>query len=278
MVLVRLAVALALFVVPALAEADPRPRVAVVPGLAVNIDSARADALAQDLADALATELDIEAFGGLEVRRKLPAEGIADDCFTRPECTSDVARRLAANQLLFVVMIDATGSGAVQLDVTWVDPETQQSASRPAIDLPAGADPKPRLAAAARQLLPDAPVRSKPTSGTLAGTMSPEIPRHFTTASYVTAGAGVAGLGLGIALGLSARSKYNACEESGLCRPGGSERDAIRTRTILADASLVVGVAGIVATGVLYMTSGKESRLIVSPSAEGVAISAFGRF
>ena len=67
------------------AHAD-RIKVAVVPGIAVNLDSARVDALSQDLADALASELDIDAVGGLEVRRQLPAEGLPPDCLTTPSC------------------------------------------------------------------------------------------------------------------------------------------------------------------------------------------------
>src|SRR5688500_7835319 len=93
-----------------------RIRVAVVPGVAVNLDAARVDALSQDLADALATELDVDAVGGLEVRRQLPPDGLPPDCVATPSCVSDVAKRLGATQLLFVVMVDTGGSGSVQVD------------------------------------------------------------------------------------------------------------------------------------------------------------------
>jgi hypothetical protein len=258
------------------AHAD-RIKVAVVPGIAVNLDSARVDALSQDLANALVTELDIDAVGGLEVRRQLPAEGVPADCFTTKACVDDVAKRLGANQLLFVVMVDATGSGAVQVDSTWVDVASGKNVSRPAVDLPSINDAKPRFAAAATQLLPDAPVRPKKSpGGGMQGSMSKEVPRHFTPLSYATAGVGVVGIGLGVVLGLSARSKFNACEESQAC--GDSERDTIRTRTIIADTGFVLGIAGIVTTSILFATSGKESRLVVSPTTDGVAVSAFGRF
>src|SRR3954452_5022602 len=105
MVKLRLAVLASLVVGPALAHAD-RIKVAVVPGIAVNLDAARVDALSQDLADALATELDIDAIGGLEVRRQLPPDGIPPDCVATPSCVADVAKRVSANQLLFVVMVD----------------------------------------------------------------------------------------------------------------------------------------------------------------------------
>ena len=257
-----------------LAHAD-RIKVAVVPGIAVNLDSARVDALSQDLANALTAELDIDAVGGLEVRRQLPAEGVAADCFATPACIADVARRLGVNQLLFVVMVDATGSGAVQMDSTWVDVASGKNASRPAIDLPTINDAKSRFAASATVLLPDAPLRPKKNGG-VSGTMTREVPRHFAPVSYATAATGVVGIGVGVAFGLSARSKYNACEQSAACSKG--ERDKIRTRTIIADTGFVVGIAGLVATSILFATSGKESRLVVSPTGDGATVSAVGRF
>src|SRR3954452_8232016 len=105
MVKLRLAVLASLVVGPALAHAD-RIKVAVVPGIAVNLDAARVDALSQDLANALQSELDVDAIGGVEVRRKLPEAGLAPDCVANQTCIADVARRLEATQLLFVVMID----------------------------------------------------------------------------------------------------------------------------------------------------------------------------
>jgi hypothetical protein len=273
--IVKAALLASLIAFTGVAHAD-RIKVAIVPGIAVNLDSARVDALSQDLANALVTELDIDAVGGLEVRRQLPAEGVPADCFTQKACVDDVAKRVGANQLLFVVMVDATGSGAVQVDSTWVDVATGKSASRPAVDLPSITDAKPRFAAVATQLLPDAPVRPKKSGGGMQGSMSKEVPRHFTPLSYATAGVGVVGIGLGVALGLSARSKYNACESAQFCSD--SERDKIRTRTIIADTGFVIGIAGVVATSILFATSGKESRLVVSPSTDGVSVSAFGRF
>src|SRR4051794_24873003 len=114
------------------AAAD-RIKVAVVPGVAVNLDAARVDALSQDLAEGLASALDVDAVGGLEVRRQLPADGVPPDCATNPTCTADVAKRTGAQQLLFVVMVDSGAGGSVQIDTTWVEPETGKSASRPPI-------------------------------------------------------------------------------------------------------------------------------------------------
>jgi hypothetical protein len=279
-----LVLALTLLAISGRAEADSAPasapiKVAVIPGLAVNVDSTRVDALGQDLADALAAELVVEAAGGLEVRRQLPVEGLPPDCIADPACIADVARRVGASQLLFIVVLDAGGEGSVQIDSTWIDASSGKSASRPGIVLPPSADPKARLASAARALLPDAPVRPKPKAG-IDGKMTPAVPRHFTTTAKITAGVAAVGLGVGIGFGLAARSKFGECDvefPAPTCASD-SYKDALFRRTIASDIGFAVGIAGVVATGVLVMTSGKESRLVVEPSPQGVAVSAVGRF
>jgi hypothetical protein len=275
----RLALVVVLLALPRVASAD-RVKVAVVPGIAVNLDAARVDALSQDLAEALRTELDVDAIGGLEVRRQLPAQGLPPDCVANQVCVADVARRLSAQQLLFVVMVDTGTGGAIQVDSTWVDPAAHKTASRPAIDIAAIGDAKSRFASAAQQLLPDAPVRPRPSPGNL-GRMSTPIPRHLTVPSYLTAGATAVGLGVGITLGLSARGKYKDCEDSavhaGVDCP--TERtDSIRTVALLADFGWLVAVGGTVATALLYANSGEASHLIVEPTPGGVAVTAVGRF
>jgi hypothetical protein len=262
------------------AGADEVPiRVAVVPGISVNLDTARVDALSQDLAQALSSELLVDAVGGLEVRRLLPPEGLPPDCVTTPACTADVAKRTNATQLLFVVMVDSGAGGSIQIDTTWVDPASGQSASRPAIDLTSAADAKAKFSAAAPRLLPDAPVRAQETNVTVGlgvqPTMTEGVPRHFTTPAKITAAVGAVGLGAGIALGLATRSKYHSCQDDAVnCSDG--DRDSIRSFGLLADAGFAVAVGGAIATAVLYMTSAEEPRVIVAPTANGAAIS--GRF
>jgi hypothetical protein len=268
-----------LVVAPGLAAAD-RLKVAIVPGIAVNLDTARVDALSQDLANALTAELDIDALGGLEVRRMLPIDGLPPDCVATPTCTAEVARRLGATQLLFVVMVSSGVGGAVQVDSTWLEPSTGKNTSRPTIDLASSADTDAtaKFASFARQLLPDAPVRPKPKTG-ISGNLSGGRPRHFTTTTMITGGAAVVGLGFGIALGLSTRSKYNACEReamTGICTP--SERDSIRNRGLAADAGFLVATGAAIATLVLYATSAESPHVVVTPSPEGGMVSAIGRF
>jgi hypothetical protein len=254
-----------------------RIKVAVVPSIAVNVDAARVDALGHDLADALADTLDVDAVGGLEVRRQLPIEGLPADCIAKPACIAEVARRIGATQLLFIVVVDTGAGGAVQIDSTWLDPATGKSASRPAMELAPGADPRSRFLSAARSLLPDAPVRPKPKG--IDGKMSKVVPRHYTTGAKLTTGLTVAGIGLGIGFGLAARSQYEDCDVKPLAPVGCDEKhDTIRRRALIADISFGVAITSAVATVFLIATSGKESRLVVEPTPQGATVSALGRF
>ena len=273
----RLALVVLLLVLPRFASAG-RVKVAIVPGTAVNLEITRVDALSQDLADALRTELDVDTIAGLEVRRRLPDAGLPPDCVVNQACIADVARRLEAQQMLFVVMIDTGASGTIQVDTTWVDSVSHKSAARPAIQVPSTGDARSRFAAAATQLLPDAELRAKPQPGV--GRMPAPGGRHFAVASYLTAGATAVGLGVGIGFGVSTRSKYRDCERRA---PGGdmcssADRDSIRQTALFADLGWAVAIGGMIATGVLYATSSESPRLLVEPTPSGVAVTAVGRF
>ena len=253
-------------------------RVAVIPSIAVNVDAARVDSLGQDLADALAAELDVSAVGGLEVRRQLPPDGVQADCVTTPACVSDVAKRTSATQLLFIVLVNTGTSGSIQMDSTWVDPTTGRTATRRPIDVVSPESARGTFAASAKLLLPDAPVRPKPgTGGGFGGKMSDPVPRHFTTPAKIAGAVAIVGLGVGIGVGLSVRGKYNDCEAvPATCSQ--SERDSIRNLGFVADFGFLIATAGAVTTGILWATSGKESQLVVTPTPTGGAVSFSGRF
>jgi hypothetical protein len=274
----HLALGVVMLALPRIASAN-HVKVGVVPGTAVNLDAARVDALSQDLAEALSTELDVDAIGGLEVRRRLPITGLPPDCVANPSCIADVAKRLDAQQLLFVVMIDTGANGAIQVDSTWVDPAAHKSAARPAIDIITVADAKARFISAARQLLPDAPVRAKPKTASLERVSAP-VPRHVTTPTYLAAGATIVGLGVGTTFGLLARSKYKDCEDKSAMGTGCTQpdTDTIRTRALIADAGWLIMLGGAIATTVLYATSSEASHVIVEPTPGGVAVTATGSF
>jgi hypothetical protein len=257
------------------AQAAPL-KVAVIPGIAVNMDASRVDALSQDLALALSSELEVDAIGGLEVRRKLPAEGLPPECVTTPSCVSDVAKRTGAQQLLFVVMVDSGAGGSIQVDTTWIEPASGHSASRPAIDLTSLNDVHSQFAAVARPLLPDAKAREKGGIGQKL-TESEGTPRHVTTLSLAVAGVGVVGLGVGLGVGLSTRSAYNTCNGSpNACDQ--SQRDSIRTKGVIADIGWIAGVGGLVAFGIMYATSAEAPHIMVQPTGGGVSAAYVGRF
>jgi len=262
-----------------------RVKVAVVPGIAVNLDAARVDALSQDLAEGLSAQLEVDAVGGLEVRRQLPPDGLPPDCATNAACTKDVAKRTGADQLLFVVMVDSGAGGAVQVDTTWVEPGTGKTASRPPIDLTStiDADAKAKFEAAATRLLPDATVKKKAVAGNTTNVIvQPAMvggePKHLTTPAYISGGVAIVGLGLGAVMGLQARSKYNDCQEhAATCTT--SQKDTIRTYDHVADLGWGLAAAGAITTVVLYATSGVEPHLEVAPTTNGgAAVTYFGSF
>ncbi len=260
------------FVSTARAQPPKREKVGIVPGIAVNLDAARVDALGQDLADALAAELDVDTIGGLEVRRLLPPDGVAPDCVTTPACVSDVARRLGATQLLFIVMVDTGSGGAIQIDSTWIDLATGKSGSRPPVDITDIATATAKFTAAAKQLLPDAAPRAKTTvTPPIVVPVTKDIPRHLTTPMYITGGVAIVGLGLGIVEGLGARSRYNDCL-SIVCTQ--SQKDAVSSRDHIADVGWAFALVGAAATTYLFLTSG----VVVTPSPEGVSVTVTGRF
>ncbi|MEZ4358546.1 MAG: hypothetical protein R3B48_00080 [Kofleriaceae bacterium] len=251
----------------AVAHAEPL-RVAVIPGVAINLDPPRVDALSQDLAEALSAELEVEALGGLEVRRRLPAEGIDEDCAVTPACAAALASRLEVAQLLFIVLVDTGPGGSIQVDTTWVEPSSGRRVTRPAIDLATVETARERFAASAAKLLPEAAVRKRATPAAPA-TAPPRGPRHFTRTSYLTAAATAVSLGVGVGFGLTARSRYHACEDT-LCSD--ERKSSIRTLAAVADVGFGLALAGAVATAVLYGTSAEAPRLTVSPMRDGVSV------
>jgi hypothetical protein len=268
------------------AWADPTPsspRVAIVPVAAVNLDNQRVDALAQDMAEGLSAELFVDAVGGLDVRRNLRAD-LPADCATQPACAAEVAKATGATQILFVVMVDAGGTGSAQVDATWVDPATGKATNRPSLSLTStnDADAKARFKAAAEKFLPDAVVRPKPKLGSglsIDGKLVEGKPRHITLPAVITGAGAVVGLGVGIGFGLSARSKYNACEASkNTCTD--AQKDTIRHHDLYADLGWVTAIGAAIASGVLFATSAETSHVVAAPVDTGTGGSVFyvGRF
>jgi hypothetical protein len=259
------------------------PRVAIVPVAAVNLDNQRVDALAQDMADGISAELFVDAVGGLDVRRNLRSD-LPADCASQPACAAEVAKATGATQILFVVMVDAAGNGAAQVDATWVDPATGRTQNRPSVSLTTtnDSDAKARFKEAAEKFLPGAAVRPKPKLANglaIDGRLVQSVPRHVTLPAIITGGAAVVGLGVGIGFGLSARSKYDTCEANkNTCTD--AQKDTIRHHDLYADLGWVTAIGAAIASGVIFATSAESTHVVAAPNDTGTGGSVFyvGRF
>lgn len=271
----RIALALLLIAVCAAGANAAPARVAVVPQVEVNVDAQRAEALSGTLADALRDKLDVDAIGGADVSRRLPADGIAPDCVAQPACITQVGARLEADQILFLVIVQV--GHTIQLDSTWADVATGKTIARPMVELPDDARAAQVFADAARKLLPDAPLRATGENRTVViheGTIT--TPRHLTRTAWITGGVTVVALGGAITLGLMTRDAFDACNHPDqACSEDAI--DAVKTKSRIGDASLAVAIAAGAATAVLYWRSGGET-IAVTPTPGGAAITLGGRF
>jgi hypothetical protein len=281
-----IAALVASYVAPAHAQAPERaPRVGVVIELGVDVEPARADSIGAALADGLNRELKVDAFGGEDVSRRLPPEGLPEECLARAECVKDVAARVDADQLIFLVVVQLGAD--VQVDASWVDVATGAVSSRPRVILKADANAVTVFADAAERYLPEAKPRKTETiilPGPGGGATGPD--RHMTTASWISGGVAVAALGGATVLGLTVRSRFDKCQrfadnEDDLddCTPG--ELDAIESRALISDITLGVGIAAVVTTAILYWRSdgdGEGTAVGVAPTAGGAVLGVSGRW
>lgn len=232
----------------------PDVRVAIVVELTVNVTPERAEQLSAALADALHRELEVDAVGGGDVARRLPEGGVPEECLAKKECVDDLARRLDATELLFLAMVQVGAD--IQIDSSWVSVATGEVISRPRVELFADARAGEVFSSAATRLLPHA--RKRP----LAVVVQPGDPRptgpqrHITVGSTIAASLGVAAMGGGVALGLSARSSFQRCDhEPPPIDCDDDERDSIGKRALYADVLAGVGVIGLGTAVFLYIRS-----------------------
>ena len=261
-------------------------KVAVVLSVAVNIDPTRVDALTQDLAAALASELDVEAIGGLDARRMLPTEGLPPDCMTSLKCAADVGRRTGATQLLFLVIVASGTTGSIRVETTWIEPSSGHRATRGAIELKSTAlgEARTKFAKAAHALLPDAPLRGAlPVAAVLAvAPITPPITppitdhRRIETPVLIVGGVAVIALGAAIVTSVETVSHFRACDRDPTCTDDDSRRGSIRTLGYAADMTTAIAAGAAIATVFLYVRS--RTNVVIVPTAEGAAISMSGRF
>ncbi len=249
---------------PATAAADV-PRVGIVVATRVNVTDGEGDGLSVQLADALRSDLQVDIIAGAEARRRLPPGGLPEDCVARRKCVRDVAERLDADQLLFLVMV-RLGS-RLQIDSTWVGGDGAGAASRPAIVIEDGGAPAVVVfAETTLRLLPNAAPRAAavpaPAAVTAVEVRTAPRGRHVTR-PVIVAGA-IAGLALvgGVGFALSARSDYDALEEAGCDRvtcPEAEERvDRMENKALAADILFGAAAAAAVTSGILYLVSAED--------------------
>ncbi len=158
---------------PATAQAE-KGRVGVVVNLSVNMEKGESTALATTLGDALRGALEIDVVAGNEVERRMPANGVPQECIAEAACVADMAERLDATQLLFLVVVRV--GARVQIDTTWVDVASGRKAARDAILIEdSGSSVNEIFSDAAVKLLPDEPrkVSTVPPGDNNSGSVRP---------------------------------------------------------------------------------------------------------
>jgi hypothetical protein len=243
-------------------------RVGVVIAVAVD-DAGEAEALAAILGRALRERLAVDTVAGAEVARRLP-EGVPPDCVARSGCVRDVARRLDADELLFLVVVRV--GRRVQIDPTWVDVDTGASNARAALHLEdGGRDPAAVFADAAPALLPD--------GNLIVATRGHG--RHVDARTWIAGGVAAAALAGGVGFALAARDTRSGLDADGCreraCDP--ARLDRLDRQTLTAD--LLFGAAAVAGASAVYfyLTSETEGLPVgVAPTSGGAVMTLAGSF
>jgi hypothetical protein len=277
--------ALAALAGPARAAESPR-RIGIVVSTAVVVTPEEARALAVTLGEALTEELKVEVIAGEETERRLPATGLPEDCVAKPDCRSDIARRLDADELLFLVVIKV--GKKIQIDPTWTDAATARVTSRAKVEIGEKDDPMQVFRKSAKALLPHIRVGKTGPDIVVITPGQGGTPRHMTKPAWIALGVSGAALVGGAVFGIQARSKYNDLEAMG-CKIGEvtnpcpqSEIDSLRNKALIADVFFGVSAAAAITTLVFYLRSDSDavepSPVKVAPTAGGVTFEIGGRF
>lgn len=263
-----------------IARAEPIPRVGVAVATVVNVEPAEAQEISEALGKALHTKLMVDVIAGAEASRRLPEEGVADKCVVDKACIADVAQRLSADQLLFLVVVKV--GGRIQVDSTWADPASGKTVSRPAVVIEGGQGAEEQFAAAASNLMPDAALRPAPPpepkidDGGITGPNRPDgptlvarqRPRRMTTGAWVAAGVGGAALAGAVTFTLLTRKDYKDCDASRDCSNG--TLDAIDRKALTADVLWGAAIVSGAAAAFLYWQSGGEIEQVPADTTIGL--------
>jgi hypothetical protein len=249
--------------------------VGVIASVEVNVDARRAEALTGTLADALRDKLIVDSIGGVDVTRRMPDGGLPEDCIAQPACIAQIGKRLEADQLLFLVIVQV--GHTIQIDSTWADVATGKTVARPSVKLDDDARAAKVFGDAAIKLLPDEPLRPSKTLVIHEGGGAQTTPRRLTTVTYVTGGAAIAALGGAVVLGAMTKSAFDACNDPAhACTSDAIS--SVHTKGIVADSLGVLGIGAAVATTFLYLRSGGETIAVTPTAGGGAAVTFGGRF
>jgi hypothetical protein len=257
---------------------DRVARVGIVIGFTLNVDPTAAEAIGGALAEALVAELEVDAIGGVEVTRRLPATGLPEECVSTPACITDLGTRLTADQILFLAVVKV--NDGFQVDATFVDVASGVQAARPRVKLGSAKEAGEKFRPQAVRYLPDAKVRAKGTTNQTVIVKEGAGHRPIKPVVWAVGGVGAGALIAGAIVGFSAKSKYDGCNGDRICSD--DEKDTIKTRALVADIAMGVGVAAVVTAVVLYVRTPMERPPVVTPSVTpldgGAVFSLDGRF
>lgn len=248
---------------PSRARAEKAPRVGIVVSVQVNLKNSEAQLLSGALGRALHQRLVVDVIAGSEAARRLPSDGVAEACSVDEVCIRDVAQRLTADELLFLVAVRV--GNRIQVDSTWVDPANGRNVSRPKVVMVKLEEAESRFSDAASLILPDAVVRST-SSESGDGSAGAQVyvvrttPRRMTVPAWIAAGVGVAAIGGAIGFTIGTAHDHGRCEDLAgtieACTQ--NQLDNIDRKALTADILWAgAGVAAIV-TAVLVWTSGGD--------------------
>lgn len=266
------------------ASAQVERRIGVVVSLGVNLEADEARALSTAVGEALRAELPVDVVAGEEAERRMPPEGVPEECVADSGCRNTIGRRLDADELLMLVIVKL--GAEIQIDATWADVASGRVTSRPRITLAADADRAAVLREAAPRLLPHhVPKKVEPKGDNTrivvvpGGTTQVDDGRHMTLPAWIATGVGGAALAGGMVFALSARQKYSALEDDGCrdqpdepCSPG--RVDTLERHALAADILLGVAAGSAVTALVFYLRSGGSREVAPASSPAPIAIEA----
>lgn len=250
---------------------DRAPRVAIVSAVTVNVTENEGLRVAKQLGVALTEKLVVDVIAGADANRRLPDGEVPEGCMASPDCIKGVARRLDADQVLFLAIVRL--GDKFQIDPTWSDATAARTVSREAISIDSGAPWADAFADAAPRLLPDAERRAafrpqqppqpepRPRPSIHLPSRAPKRSgRTITRGVWIAGGASAAALVGALSFSIAAQ-RTNSELEAGNCDSQPCDPalvDRLERRTFTADLFWGATAAAGITAGVLYFLSDRD--------------------